>query len=152
MKNVLRFIKKNLHKIIAAIIVIFLIILAIIVKNFFFPNDTGVYYGTRLEGIEKVKISDKALKSIKSDLKDKTKSVNVRVQGRIVYVDAVANDDIEVQTARDFAYSILNALTDEQKAYYDIQLMVNNEAMKDKFPIVGYKHHAKSYMSWIKDR
>jgi hypothetical protein len=150
MKDILRFIKKHSHVIVGTVIVIFLIILAIIVKNFFFPSDSGVYYGTRLEGIEKVKIKDKALKSIEEDLKDKTKSVNARIQGRIVYVDIVSNDDIEIQPAKDFAYSVLNALTDEQKAYYDIQVMVNNEAKKDEFPIVGYKHHSKQNMSWTK--
>ncbi len=150
MKDILRFIKKHSHVIVGVVIVIFLIILAIIVKNFFFPSDSGVYYGTRLEGIEKVKIKDKALKSIEEELKDKTKSVNARIQGRIVYVDIVSNDDIEIQPARDFAYSVLNALTDEQKAYYDIQVMVNNEAKKDEFPIVGYKHHSKQNMSWTK--
>ncbi len=150
MKDILRFIKKHSHVIVGVVIVIFLIILAIIVKNFFFPSDSGVYYGTRLEGIEKVKIKDKALKSIEEELKDKTKSVNARIQGRIVYVDIVSNDDIEIQPARDFAYSVLNALTDEQKAYYDIQVMVNNEAKKDEFPIIGYKHHSKQNMSWTK--
>lgn len=150
MKDILRFIKKHSHVIVGVVIAIFLIILAIIVKNFFFPSDSGVYYGTRLEGIEKVKIEDKALKSIEKDLKDKTKSVNARIQGRIVYVDIVSNDDIEIQPARDFAYSVLNALTDEQKAYYDIQVMVNNEAKKDEFPIIGYKHHSKQNMSWTK--
>lgn len=150
MKDILKFVKKHSHKIVSVVIVIFLIILAILVKNFFFPSDNGVYYGTRLDGITKVKVKDEALKKIESSLKEKAKSVTARVQGRIIYVDVVANDDVEIQGAKDLAGKIYEALTDEQKAYYDIQLMVNNEAKKDEFPIVGYKHHTKEGMSWTK--
>ena len=56
MKDILKFVKKHSHKIVSVVIVIFLIILAILVKNFFFPSDNGVYYGTRLDGITKVNV------------------------------------------------------------------------------------------------
>lgn len=150
MKEILKFVKKHSHKIVSVVIVIFLIILAILVKNFFFPSDNGVYYGTRLDGITKVKVKDEALKKIEKGIKEKAKSVTARVQGRIIYVDVVSNDDVDIQGAKDLAGKIYEALTDEQKAYYDIQLMVNNEAKKDEFPIVGYKHHTKEGMSWTK--
>ena len=150
MKDILKFVKKHSHKIVSVVIVIFLIILAILVKNFFFPSDNGVYYGTRLDGITKVKVKDEALKKIESSLKERAKSVTARVQGRIIYVDVVVNDDVDIQGAKDLAGKIYEPLTDEQKAYYDIQLMVNNEAKKDEFPIVGYKHHTKEGMSWTK--
>ena len=150
MKDILKFVKKHSHKIVSVVIVIFLIILAVLVKNFFFPSDNGVYYGTRLDGIAKVKVKDEALKKIESSIKEKAKSVTARVQGRIIYVDVVANDDVDIQGAKDLAGKIYEALTDEQKAYYDIQLMVNNEGKKDEFPIVGYKHHTKEGMSWTK--
>ena len=150
MKDILKFVKKHSHKIVSVVIVIFLIILAILVKNFFFPSDNGVYYGTRLDGITKVKVKDEALKKIEKGIKEKAKSVTARVQGRIIYVDVVVNDDVDIQGAKDLAGKIYEALTDEQKAYYDIQLMVNNEAKKDEFPIVGYKHHTKEGMSWTK--
>ena len=61
MKNFLKILKKHSRKIVAIIIIIFLIIIGIMVKNFFFPDDAEAYYGTRIEGIEKVKISDKKI-------------------------------------------------------------------------------------------
>ena len=54
MKNILKFLKNHSRLIVGIIIVIFIIIIGIIVKNFFFPDDATAYYGTRLEGIEKV--------------------------------------------------------------------------------------------------
>ena len=53
MKDILRFIKKHSRIIVGLIIVIFLVIIGIMAKNFFFPNDNDVYYGTRLEGIKR---------------------------------------------------------------------------------------------------
>ena len=152
MKDILRFIKKHSHKIVGVIIVIFLIILAVIVKNFFFPNDTGVYYGTRLEGIEKVKITDKKKEELKENFKDSSKSVTVRLAGRIIYIDVKVNDDVSTDTARDLANKTLEKLSDEEKGYYDVQFLIGNDADKDHFPIIGYKHHAKQAISWTKNR
>lgn len=152
MKNILKFIKKHSHLIVGIIIVIFLIIIGIVVKNFFFPDDATAYYGTRLEGIDKVKIPEKEKKALKEALKDRTKSVNIRVAGRLIYVIVVANDDVDVQTAKDFGNNVLGAFSDAEKAYYDIQLLVNNESNKDKFPIIGYKHHTRENMTWTRDR
>lgn len=152
MKDILRFIKKHSHKIVGVIIVIFLIILAVIVKNFFFPNDTGVYYGTRLEGIEKVKITDKKKEELKENFKDSSKSITVRLAGRIIYIDVKVNDDVSTDTARDLANKTLEKLSDEEKGYYDVQFLIGNDADKDHFPIIGYKHHAKQAISWTKNR
>lgn len=152
MKNVLTFIKKHSHLIVGIIIVVFLIIIGIMVKNFFFPDDAEAYYGTRLEGISKVKISDKKKKELEENFKDSSKSVNVRIQGRIIYVDVKLNDDVSRDTAKDLSNKTLEKLSDDEKAYYDIQFMINNESNKDQFPIIGYKHHTKTGIRWTKDR
>lgn len=152
MKDIMKFIKKHSHIIVGVIIVIFLIILAIIVKNFFFPSDSGVYYGTRLEGIEKVKINDKKKEELKENFKDVSKSVTIRLAGRIIYVDVKVNDDVSTDTARDLANKTLEKLSDEEKGYYDIQFLIGNDADKDHFPIIGYKHHTKPAIAWTKNR
>jgi hypothetical protein len=152
MKNILKFLKKNSHTIVGIIIVIFVIILGIVVKNFFFPDDAEAYYGTRLEGIEKIKITDKKKKELKENFKDASKSVTVRLQGRIIYVDVKVNDDVSVDTARDLANKTLEKLSEDEKAYYDVQFIISNEKDKDHFPIIGYKHHTKSAIAWNKNR
>ena len=152
MKNVLNFIKKHSHKIVTIIIIIFLVIIGIMIKNFFFPDDAEAYYGTRLEGISKVKIDDKKQKELKGEFKDSSKSVNVRIQGRIIYVDVKLNDDVSRDTAKELSNKTLEKLSEDEKAYYDIQFMINNESNKDQFPIIGYKHHTKTGIRWTKDR
>ena len=46
----------------------------------------------------------------------------------------------------------LEKLSEEERAYYDVQFMINNENDKDHFPIIGYKHHSKQGISWTKNR
>ena len=152
MKNILRFIKKHSHLIVGIIIVVFLVVIGIMAKNFFFPNDAEAYYGTRLEGIDKVKISDKRKNEFKEEFKESSKSITVRVQGRIIYLVIKVNDDISVDKARELSNNTLEKFSDDEKAYYDIQFMIGNDADKDHFPIIGYKHHTKSGISWTKNR
>ena len=152
MKDIIKFIKKHSHTIVGVIIVIFVIILAIMVKNFFFPDDNKIYYGTRLEGIDKVKITDKKKKEMQDVFKDSSKSVTVRLAGRIIYVDVKTNDEVSTDTARDLSNKVLEKLSDEEKAYYDVQFIIGNDANPDHFPIIGYKHHAKSAINWTKNR
>ena len=46
----------------------------------------------------------------------------------------------------------LEMLSDQEKVYYDVQLLINNKANGDQFPIIVYKHHTKDYIRWNKDR
>ena len=152
MKDILRFMKKHSHIIVGVIIVIFLVIIGIMAKNFFFPQDADVSYGNRLEGIEKVKISDKKKKELKENFKDSSKKITIRIAGRIIYINVIVNDDVSVDTARDLSNKTLEKLSDDEKAYYDVQFMINNEKEKDHFPIIGYKHHTKTAIAWTKNR
>lgn len=152
MKEVLRFIKKHSRLIVGIIIIVFLIIIGIMAKNFFFPDDATAYYGNRLEGISKVKIDDKKKESLKEKIKGSAKSVNVRLQGRIIYINVKVNDDVSTDDAKYISDLTLEKLSEEEKAYYDIQFIYTSDADKDHFPIIGYKHHTKAGISWTKNR
>lgn len=152
MKDILKFIKKHSHIIVGVIILIFLVIIGIMAKNFFFPSDTDVYYGTRLEGIEKVRIKDKTKEELKGVFKDSSKSVTIRLAGRIIYVDVKLNEGVSTDTAKDLSNKTLEKLSEEEKKYYDVQFIIANESDTDHFPIIGYKHHARTAISWTRNR
>ena len=152
MKDILRFLKKHSRIIVGLIIIVFLVIIGVMAKNFFFPEDAEAYYGTRLEGIEKVKITDKKIEELKENFKESSKSITVRLQGRIIYVDVKVNDDVSVDGAREMSNKTLEKLSDDEKSYYDVQFIISNDNDKDHFPIIGYKHHTKSGISWTKNR
>ena len=152
MKKVFKFIKKHSHLIVGIIIIIFLVVIGIMAKNFFFPDDAEAYYGTRLEGIDKVKINNKKKEELKESFKESSESINIRLQGRIIYVNAKIKEDVSIDTARDLANKTLEKLSDDEKAYYDVQFIISKDADKEHFPIIGYKHHTKSGITWTKNR
>ena len=67
-------------------------------------------------------------------------------------IDVKLNEGVSVDTARSLASKTLDKLSDDEKAYYDIQFIIINESDTDHFPIMGYKHHTKSAISWTKNR
>ncbi|MBR5370465.1 MAG: hypothetical protein IK137_04100 [Bacilli bacterium] len=152
MKKVLKFTKKYSHTIVGIIILVFIVVLGVFAKNFFFPNDAEAYYGTRLEGIDKIKITSKRMEEIKGRFNGSAKSTSVRVQGRIIYINVKVNDDVDTDTAKYLSDLSLEKLSDDEKAYYDIQFIFKSDVDKDHFPIIGYKHHTKSGISWTKNR
>lgn len=149
-----RYIKE--HKIVvAAVIFMFIIVgLAFVVKNTFFTNSDNAVYGNRLDGIEKVKIDsnqkDDIINNLKSD--SAVKKATYKLQGKIVNITIVVNDDVGKDTAKSLAGKVLEKLEDKQKKYYDIQVFVKKDNDATDFPIIGYKHHSKDNFSWTKDR
>ena len=152
MNSVIKFVKKHINAIVAIGVIVLIVIGLFILKDIFFPEENVAIYGNRLEGRDKVKISDATKKKVKEDLKEGTKSVEVRIAGRIIYVDVVVNDDVSKETARSLGDKAVAVFSDKEKAYYDIQILINNKANQNQFPIIGYKHHTKGSISWTKDR
>lgn len=152
MKSVRRFIKKHKGAIIGLILIALLVAGLLAVKNFFFPSESKMIYGNRLEGRDKVKISDDTKNKVKEGLSEGTSSVKVRIAGRIIYIDIQANDDMSLEAAKDKGNKSLEFFSDAEKAYYDIQVLIDNKANQDQFPIIGYKHHTKTAIVWNRDR
>ncbi len=148
----MKFIKKNIGAIIAIVIIILLLIGAYVVKQTFFSAETEAIYGTRLEGIDKVKITKEKKNQVIDSLKEGTEKVTVRVAGKIVYINIVANGDTSLDTAKGFGNKALESFSDEEKSFYDFQIIVQKSTESKQFPIIGYKQHAKTSITWTKDR
>ena len=139
--------------IIVLAIFIILVIGCFVAYNIIFVNNQSKY-GDRLDGIEKVKITDDIKNSIKENIAtlEITKNSSVRVSGKIINVTATLNDDIEVGKAKEIADKVLEKLSDDEKAFYDVQVFIKKDTDDEKFPIVGYKHHSRENITWTKDR
>lgn len=146
------FIKKHKSTIVALVVFIIVLILLIQVKNIFFQDEKEAIYGTRLEGIEKVKISNDQEEKVKSSLDESVTSTTVRQTGRIVNIILTVNGDVSVGTAKNYANKGIESFTEQQKKYYDFQVYIKKETDSNEFPIIGYKHHNKESFSWTKDR
>ena len=148
----MKFIKKHLSAIIAIIVFILVVVGLFLMKDFFLPTETKVIYGNRLEGIEKVKITEEKKNAVKTALQEETASVTVRVAGRIIYIDIKANGEVSQEAAKAFGPKVLEVFSDEEKNYYDIQFLIENDTNPGQFTILGYKHHTKGDISWTRDR
>ncbi|MBQ6477707.1 MAG: hypothetical protein IJI43_04685 [Bacilli bacterium] len=150
----MEFIKKNKFACIAIAVFLVMILLLVQIKAMFFPDEEHAIYGNRLEGSDKVKISNSKKKTIESSItSDGTaKKATIRVSGRIIEVMITAEPGTSVDAAKGLANIVTRRLTNEEKHFYDIQVFITKDEKSTSFPIIGYKHHKKKNFSWTKNR
>lgn len=153
MTSFLKFLKKH---IIAIIIIVILLIIgiagAILTIQILGVGKGGTIYGNRLDGIEKVGLKDETLKKIATEMEknEYVKSVTQRVEGRTINFTVDVAKETSVENAKKVTAPILPALTDEEKAFYDIQIFVTckDDAENEIYPLNGYKHRTSSDFFW----
>ena len=152
--NVKNFIKNNKVTVIAFIICVIFVILVFALKLTFFPNEGTAIYGDRLDGIEKVEITDSDQKNIIKSLeeKDEVKNADTDIKGRTLNVLITVNDDVELDSSKALTSSVIDNLKKDQTGYYDIQIFISKDNDDTRYPIIGYKHQDKDEFSWTKDR
>ncbi len=146
------FTKKQKNALVGLGIIILTIAGIFIVKKELSYNENTAIYGSRIEGKEKVPITSETKEKVKSSLKENASSVEVRVAGRIIYITVKANGDTNLEGAKALGEKTLEAFSDIEKKYYDIQVLIENDTNTSQFPIIGYKHHTKEKLVWTKDR
>lgn len=108
-------------------------------------------YGNRLDGIESVKISDDTISKLESELGalEEIEKVKYRLQGRLIYISLKVKDGVSTDTAREISTRILDYFDEEEKAYYDIQIIVSSVNKESEgYPFMGYKHKTEESIVW----
>ncbi len=146
------FIKRNKGTIIAVVVFLVVLIFVVQIFNAFLSSDEKALYGNRLEGKDAVAISKQQKEDIITSLKEDTKDIKVREQGRILNITITAKDDASLENAKSLGTKVLEPLKNNQKEYYDIQVFIKKDIESNNFPIIGYKHHTKDNYTWTKDR
>lgn len=151
----MKWIKENkLLSILIGIILVFMIFVTIILVRLLSGNNVSEY-GDRLEGIEKVQISKKKTDKMIKELEAEEKIEKVtylrdgkKQEGRLVSV-ILKVKDVNKEEAINFGNKVLEYFDDEEKAFYDIQVYLDNVDEKNtEFPIIGYKHKTSSALVW----
>lgn len=132
-------------------VVLFLIILLsifLLVKNFLYPDDMISIYGSRLEGIEKVKITDYRKKEIKGIFLEEelVESVDVDVKGKIINIIIKGKEKYTIEEAKKKIIEGIKSLKKEETEFYDVQFFVSNENIK--YTLIGYKNKNSEEISW----
>ena len=132
------------------IVLIFLITLFVMLKPFMM-NSSLSEYGNRLDGIENVKITDSQINKLEKRMEEIVivNNCDYVLKGRLITIiieyKEEATHDQEIEIGND----VLIYFDDEEKSYYDIQVLLKSEK-KDMsgFPIIGYKHKTRTEIVW----
>lgn len=148
----MKFIKKHKSLIVVLLIVIIIIIAFFLFKDTVMFEENQAIYGDRCAGSEKVKVTKEQEKQIKESIADITKNVIVSQKCKIINIIVYANAETTQEQAKSIGDKVLPILTDEQKQFFDIQFLIENEENDEQFPISGYMHQNRDVISWTKDR
>ncbi len=148
----MKFIKKNKSTIVGILVFILALAGILAVKGVLSSDEGKAIYGTRLKGINEVKITDSQKKEVENKLANDTDKVEVSVAGRIINILITAKEGTSLEDAKKLGDKAVEAFSSAEKKYYDIQIFITNEKNKAQFPIIGYRHHTKNTITWTKDR
>ena len=147
----MKFIRKHKFTTFTIIMLLVIFILMFSLIRFLVPNYDSDGYGNRLKGIENYKIEDKTINELKDKIgqNESVVSVDYLLTGRLIDITLVVKDEVEKDAAKAIAGECLPYFTDEQKKYYDIQILVKSENEEsEKYPVIGYKHKTNEALIW----
>ena len=146
----MKFIKKHKIEFIALFTIIIICILGYFAVKPLLGNDSNKY-GNRLDGIENVKITDEQVKKLTSEMEENkdVKSIKYDLQGRLIYIILEVSNETAVDVSKGYANKILNYFDDEQKTYYDMQVIIKSDSKESEvYPIIGAKHKTSTSFIW----
>lgn len=144
------FIKKHKKATIICFILLVIFIALFLFLRIFMVDSKKDKYGNRLDGIEKVQISDETISKMTQDINalEEVEKIEYRLQGRLIYLSLEVKAEVSKDTAKEIAAKTLNYFTDEEKAYYDIQIIITSLGENTDYPFIGYKHKTESVFVW----
>ena len=147
----MEFIRKHKFTTCTISVLLIIIILAVALFRFLIPNYGGNLYGNRLNGISSYKINDDKIKDMKDAIEklEGVTSLEYVLEGKLIDIDIHVEYSVERDVAKNYANQTLTYFSDEQKGYYDVEVMlVSDNENSEKYPIIGYKHKTSEALVW----
>ena len=144
------FYEKNKKGIKIGLAIFFIIIILSSILLFIIPSFKTNKYGNRLKDLDKHKISKDTISEIKkkADENDSVLKITYHREGRIINLVMTVDSNFGVDQAKEFANNLLSPIKDEDKSYYDIQVLVKSNDKSDNYPIIGYKNKNSDSLSF----
>ena len=135
--------------IIIALTIVFLLILLIIFLPMLIGGSSDKY-GNRLDGIDKVKISNETFEGVKKEVTDTelTEDVSTRVQGKIVYTTITLKSDTSKDKAKEIASATLDNYSEDELKFYDFSFFLKWKGEEGDTVVTGNKHHSLDSITW----
>lgn len=167
----MKFIKEHLFAIFALIVLaIILAGVGLAVYLLFYSEDSDPY-NTRLTNIEQYPIDLKKVNEVKEKLFESgvVESVNYVLEGKLINFDIDVKRETKLAVAKEVASKVLESFTEEQLAFYDVHIIISNNAelkeVREKnaeleegsdkmvraiYPVFGSKHKTNKTIRWTK--
>lgn len=148
----MKYFKKHKVELICLIIFVVLLLGCLGVFLMLWFGGSGEVYGNRLEGIEKVPVSEGYLNDIEKALKENesvTKATS-NIEGRLINFIVTVNDDTSISSAKELSKVVRDNFTESELKFYDIQIYVLDSGANETstYPIIGYKHKTTEDFVW----
>lgn len=148
----MKYFKKHKVELICLIIFIVLILGCLGIFLMLWFGGSGEVYGNRLEGIEKVPISEGYLNDIEKALKENASvtKVNSHIEGRLINFMITVDDDTSISSSKELSKIVKDNFTESELKFYDIQVYVLDSGTNETstYPIIGYKHKTTEDFVW----
>ena len=148
-----KFIKEHKKQCIIGGIIFLVLFFTIIIWLFIVPVFSNNKYGDRLKDIENHEISSSSIDKIENTLKEnqQVKDVTYHNEGRILNFIITVSNEMTSDDAKKLCDTISENLSDDDKSYYDIQVLIDTEEENDNYPIAGYKHKTEDKFEYGRD-
>lgn len=149
-KKIWNLVKRHkLLTIICSLAIILMVIMTVVFFSFFVGGNNE--YGNRLKGIDKVELTKKDKTELITSIKEneEVSSVNVRTQGKIIYINIKYKAETNLDTAKAIANNTLKSIDEEQLKFYDLGYFLTKEG-EESFYVTGTKNAKLDKISWIK--
>ncbi len=139
--------------VLAIVIIASLIVIAVSMVLYFYTGNGKDEYGDRLQGIEDVQLPNDINEKVAELYSESTafNDVIVNVKGKIIYINIDIKENLSLVDAQSLAIKSLDAFSDEEKNFYDIQIIITaktTEEESDIYPLMGYKNAKNSQVVW----
>ena len=130
-----------------------IIISTILLFKYFYFGNGGSKYGNRLDGIENVEIKKDKQDEIVSKIEEEklVEKATMLITGKRVDIRIVLTEDADITNAKAVALKSLDNFSEEEKAFYDIEYTLKQEATEraEGFLIMGAKNVNGSNLVWV---
>lgn len=138
--------------ILMALVIVCFVLIGTVLMQCFYVGGNKDKYGDRLEGINKVKLSDSFIKETEGKLiaEEIVKKADIIVTGKIVYISMKFDAPTTLVEAQSIAQKSLEYFKDEEKNFYDFMFTLREDATEsaEGFLISGSKNINGSGLVW----
>lgn len=152
MKKIWKFIVDNRIYIVLLLFVLFGGFVFVTMKAYLDPEDELAVYGNRLDGIEKVTITDTRKNEVIDFIKEDEDIIDasIMLQGKIINISIKSgNKKNTIDKMQEKGTEIIKKFSKDEIAFYDFQFFIKNE--EANYNLMGYKNKKNENISWVDD-